>query len=188
MELFIKNMVCDRCIMAVDGLLKTQGLTPTLIRLGEVTLAESEIGPEELDKLNAALRRIGFALIDDRKARLVERIKNTIVRLVHHTKEAPRHKYSEVIASDLGQDYPSLSKLFSESEGTTIEQYLLRQKTEKVKEYLGYDELTLSEIADRMGYSSVAHLSGQFRKLTGMTPTEFKARTNKERLGLDAIK
>ena len=184
MQLFIKNMVCDRCIMAVDGLLKTQGLHPTEIRLGEATIAEETLNTESLAK---ALRKIGFELIDDRKGRLVERIKNTIIRLVHHTDEPSRYKYSELIASDLGQDYAYLSKLFSETEGTTIEQYVLRQKAEKVKEYLGYDELTLSEIADKMGYSSVAHLSGQFRKLTGMTPSQFKGQPHKERTPLDRL-
>src|SRR5262249_18002765 len=137
------------------------------------------------DRLRAALKAAGFALLDDRKSRLVERIKNTIVRLVHHTNEPPREKYSQLIAEDAGHEYPYLSKLFSESEGTTIEQFLLRQKIEKVKEYLGYDELTLSEIAETMGYSSVAHLSAQFRKVTGQTPTEFKAQ--KRRSPLDKL-
>ena len=173
--------------MAVDGLLKAQGLHPTGIRLGEATLGEESLGAGALDRLGASLRNIGFELIDDRKDRLVERIKNTIIRLVHHTDEPPRYKYSELIASDLGQDYAYLSKLFSETEGTTIEQYVLRQKAEKVKEYLGYDELTLSEIADKMGYSSVAHLSGQFRKLTGMTPSQFKGQPHKKRSPLDRL-
>ncbi len=180
-------MVCDRCVTAVDALLKTQGLHPTAIRLGEATIEEAALEPKALEGLGYALRKVGFELIDDRKARLVERIKNTIIRLVHHSGEPPRHKYSELIASDLGQDYAYLSKLFSETEGATIEQYVLRQKTEKVKEYLGYDELTISEIADKMGYSSVAHLSGQFRKLTGMTPSQFKNQPHKTRSPLDRL-
>lgn len=187
MQLFIKNMVCDRCIMAVERLLKTQDLHPVQIHLGEATLREESLDPEALYRLGSSLSAIGFELIDDRKGRLVERIKNTIIRLVHHTGEPPRHKYSELISAEVGHDYPYLSKLFSEAEGTTIEQYLLRQKTEKVKEYLGYDELTLSEIAEKMGYSSVAHLSGQFRKVTGMSPTEFKGQTHKERSPLDRL-
>ena len=154
---------------------------------GTFTFSKAEIEETGIDveRLRAKLKSAGFALLDDRKSRLVERIKNTIIRLVHHTGEPPREKYSQLIAEDTGHEYPYLSKLFSESEGTTIEQYLLRQKIEKVKEYLGYDELTLSEIADTMGYSSVAHLSTQFRKVTGMSPTEFKAR--KTRRPLDKL-
>jgi AraC family transcriptional regulator len=182
MQLSIKNMVCDRCIAAVDRLLKEQGLHPVTVRLGEATIAEDEIDTETL---RATLKSAGFALLDDRKSRLVERVKNTIIRLVHHTGEPPRHKYSQLIAADTGHEYPYLSKLFSESEGTTIEQFLLRQKIEKVKEYLGYEELTLSEIAETMGYSSVAHLSAQFRKVTGMSPTEYKSQ--KDRTPLDRL-
>lgn len=180
-------MVCDRCIMAVDRVLRTEGLHPVSVRLGEAVVEEAELDRGALDRLDASLRDIGFERIDDRKTRLVESIKNTIIRLVHHSDEPPRHKYSELIASEVGMDYPYLSKLFSDMEGVTIEQFLLRQKTEKVKEYLGYDELTLSEIADRMGYSSVAHLSGQFRKLTGMTPSQFKGLARKDRAPIDRL-
>ncbi|HTJ14619.1 MAG TPA: helix-turn-helix domain-containing protein [Dinghuibacter sp.] len=182
MQLSIKNMVCDRCIAAVDRLLKEEGLHPVEVRLGEAKITEDVI---DKDRLQRTLKAAGFALLDDRKSRLVERIKNTIVRLVHHTGEPPREKYSQLIAEDAGHEYPYLSKLFSESEGTTIEQFLLRQKIEKVKEYLNYDELTLSEIAEKMGYSSVAHLSAQFRKVTGQTPTEYK--TQKGRTPLDQV-
>ncbi len=179
MILYIKNMVCDRCIMAVRQLMETQGLQPSRIQLGEVELPAANLEPGTLDRLREALKAIGFELMDDKKSRTIERIKNSIIRLVHHTGEPPKLKYSELIAAEVGQDYSYLSKLFSEVEGTTIEQYLIRQKVEKAKEYLIYDELSLSEIADKMGYSSVAHLSGQFRKLTGMTPTAFKRLGNR---------
>jgi AraC family transcriptional regulator len=187
MQLYIKNMVCDRCVTAVRQLLQTQHLHPKAIQLGEVSLEETALSPEALASLGAALTGMGFELMDDRRSRLIEKIKNTLIRLVHYSGEPPRLKYSEIISAELGQDYPFLSKLFREVEGITIEQYLLRQKTEKVKEFLVYDELTLSEIAGRMGYSSVAHLSGQFRKLTGMSPTEFKKLTHKQRSPLDQV-
>jgi AraC-like DNA-binding protein len=187
MQLFIKNMVCDRCVMAVQKVMEAQGLETQSIQLGEVKLQQEALDPTSRGRLAKALGNLGFELIDDKRSRLIERIKNTIIRLVHHSEEPTPYKYSEVIAQESGQDYASLSRLFSEVEGLTIEQYILLQKTEKVKEYLVYDELTLSAIAEKMGYSSVAHLSGQFRKLTGMTPTEFKKLGHKNRSALDKI-
>lgn len=187
MNLYIKNMVCDRCIMAVRQLLEARQLHPIMIQLGEVQLTEAELEPEVLRGLMEELRSLGFELMDDKKSRIIERIKNCIIRLVHHSGEPPRHKYSEIIATGVGYDYPYLSKLFSEVEGITVEQYLIRQKVEKAKEYLIYDELSLSEIADKMGYSSVAHLSGQFRKLTGMTPTAFRKLGVRPRSALDRV-
>jgi AraC family transcriptional regulator len=180
-------MVCGRCITAVKQLLEAQQLHPVRIQLGEIVLTEEALDPEALDRLGQALRLVGFELLDDKKNRIIEKVKNTIIRLVHHTGEPPRYKYSEIIAGEVGYDYPYLSKLFSEVEGITIEQYLIRQKVEKAKEYLVYDELSLSEIAFKMGYSSVAHLSGQFRKLTGMTPTAFKQLGSRPRSALDQI-
>lgn len=187
MQLFIKNMVCDRCVMAVQKVMEAQGLEPVSIQLGEVKLAQENLDPGHRDRLAKALADLGFELMDDKRSRLIEKIKNTIIRLVHHTGEPSPYKFSELIAQELGQDYTWLSRLFSEVEGMTIEQYILLQKTEKVKEYLVYDELTLSAIADKMGYSSVAHLSGQFRKLTGMTPTEFKKLGPNNRSALDKV-
>jgi AraC family transcriptional regulator len=187
MRLFIKNMVCDRCKTAVQNVLLERGLRPRVVELGDVEIEEPSLTTEAAGGLRIALETIGFELLDDPKAQLVEKIRNTIIRLVHHTTEQPRHKISAVIASELGFDYPYLSRLFSEAEGMTIEQFLLRQKAEKVKEYLGYDELTLSQIADQMGYSSVGHLSAQFRKMNGMTPTEFKKLASKPRFPLDRV-
>ena len=180
-------MVCDRCIAAVRSLLENQQLQPEHIQLGQVRLKEFELSPEALHRLSASLEGMGFELIDDRRSQLIDSIRSCVIRLVHHTAEAPRHRYSELIASELGYDYSYLSKLFSDTEGITIEQYIIRQKVEKVKEYLVYDELSLGEIADKMGYSSGAHLSGQFRKLTNMTPTAFKKGKNPQRSGLDKI-
>jgi len=173
--------------MAVRQLLEAQQLSPSSIQLGEVQLTETALEPEVLGRLAEGLRSVGFELMDDKKSRIIEKIKNSIIRLVHYTGEPPRLKYSEIIAAEVGHDYPYLSKLFSEVEGITVEQYLIRQRVEKAKEYLIYDELSLSEIADRMGYSSVAHLSGQFRKLTGMTPSAFKKLETRPRSALDQV-
>lgn len=188
MDLYIKNMVCDRCITAVNNVLTRMDLHPVSVSLGEATLSEASLTTEKLEQLRHSLETIGFELLDDRKSRILEKIRSTIIRLVHHSDELPRLKYSEIIASETGMDYPYLSRFFSESEGMTIEQYILRQKVERVKEFIGYNELTLSEIAERMGYSSVAHLSSQFRKVTGTTPSQYKkSGTKMLRSALDRV-
>ncbi len=167
-------MVCNRCIAAVTTILNESGLHPVQMHLGEVILTENELTTTQTNALAARLLNAGFELIDDRKGRIIERIKNVVVNIVHHTEEPPEEKYSELISSELHYDYSHLSKLFSEVEGTTIEQFILAQKAEKIKEYLVYDEFSLGEIAVRMGYKSVAHLSAQFRKVTGLSPSHFK--------------
>lgn len=178
-------MVCNRCKMVVKTELEQLGLHPVHIGLGEVELAEKEIDKALLQQLEAKLEAVGFELIDDRKSRTIEKIKNVVIELVHHTDEATKLKYSEYIAQQLNYEYTYLSKLFSEVEGVTIEQYLISQKIERVKELLIYDELSLSEIADRMGYSSVAHLSAQFKKVTGLTPSFYKNKSIRHRKPLD---
>lgn len=180
-------MVCNRCVLAVKAELEKLGLHPVAITLGEVTLPEEELSTTQIKELDTALRAIGFELIDDRKSRIIEKIKSIIIDLVHHTTEPSTEKHSVLISSQLHYDYPYLSKLFSEVEGITIEQYIIRQKVEKIKEYLVYDELTLSEIAWRMGYSSVAHLSAQFKKVTGLPPSHFKNTGIHQRKALDKI-
>ncbi len=172
--LYIKNMVCDRCIMVVDQELEKLGLKPVNVVLGEVTV-EGEINPEIQKQLDDSLQRLGFERIDDRKARLIENIKKEVIQLIHH--EDLKHRkfnWSHILSDRLQYEYNYLSGLFSSVEGITLEQYIIRQKIERVKELLFYDELTLSEIAHKLGYSSVAHLSGQFKKVTGFTPTEMK--------------
>jgi AraC family transcriptional regulator len=187
MTLYIKNMVCGRCISAVQGALAQFGILPLKIELGEVTVDEATIPVDGLSALNNTLQQLGFELMDDRKGRMIEKIKNVVVTLVHYTYDQPRQKHSELIAQQLHYDYSHLSKLFSEVEGITIEQYIINQKTEKIKEYLVYDEMTLSEIADRMGYSSVAHLSAQFKKVTGLSPSHFKRICTNIRKPLDKV-
>ena len=172
--LYIKNMVCDRCKLVVRQELEKLDLNPESVTLGEVTVS-GEVTPEVQNKLDTALLNLGFERIDDRKARLIESIKNTVIELIHRGDPANRKfNWSDILSDRLHYEYNYLSNLFSAVEGITLEQYIIRQKIEKVKELLFYDELTLSEIAHKMGYSSVAHLSGQFKKVTGFTPSDLK--------------
>lgn len=184
--LFIKNMVCDRCITAVKNELDKLDLNTKSVKLGEVTL-EKELTAWQKNKLNDALMPLGFELIDDKKGRIIEQIKTVIIDLVHHHDNDSKTNLSEVLAGKLHHDYNYLSNLFSEVEGTTIEKYFIAQKIEKVKELLVYDELSLSEIAYRLNYSSVAYLSNQFKKVTGLTPSHFKQIKADKRKPLDKV-
>lgn len=186
MKLYIKNMVCNRCRMAVEAALLKVGIDPVSISLGSVELREKP-SAEALQQLQQGLQQIGFEIIDDRKSRIIEQIKNVIVNLVHHRDEMINVNLSAHLSSSLHYDYNYLSNLFSSVEGTTIEKYLIAQKIEKVKELLLYDELSLSEISDRLGYSSVAYLSGQFKKVTGLTPTYYKSLRSHPRNNLDDL-
>ncbi|MDQ6757043.1 MAG: AraC family transcriptional regulator [Bacteroidota bacterium] len=186
MKLHIKNMVCNRCKMVVKDELIKFGAHPTSIELGEVEIKE-ELNSVKKNQLNNILQTLGFELIDDKKSQLIEKIKNTIVELVHYSDEQIKTNFSEHISKKLHHDYNYLSNLFSEVEGTTIEKYFIAQKIEKVKELLKYDELSLSEIADRLGYSSVAYLSNQFKKQTGLTPSFYKSLKQNSRTNLDDL-
>jgi AraC-like DNA-binding protein len=151
------------------------GLHPEKVSLGEVVLTEDTIPQDLQNRIDESLLNVGFERIDDRKARLIEGIKTEVIRVIHDGDMAiPKFSWPELLAEHMHHDYHYLSSLFSSLEGITIEQYIIRQKIEYVKELLFYDELTLSEIADKLGYSSVAHLSAQFKKITGLTPTELK--------------
>lgn len=166
-------MVCRRCKMVVTAELEKLGIKTLSVELGEVEL-QQPIDAAQKATLSANLYALGFKLIDDRKSKTIERIKNLIVDLVHSRNNDLKTNLSQYLASDLGQEYSALSNLFSEVEGTTIEQYFIAQKIEKVKELLTYDELSLSEIAYQLNYSSVAYLSNQFKKVTGFSPSYFK--------------
>jgi AraC family transcriptional regulator len=173
-RLYIKNMVCDRCKMVVKSELQKLGLSPLSVSLGEVQLNE-EISSDLLLKIDASLSSVGFERIDDRKGRLVESIKKKIIELIHHADHVDRKfNWSNILSEALHYDYNYLSNLFSSVEGITLEQFIIRHKIEKAKELLFYDELTLSQIANKLGYSSVAHLSAQFKKITGFTPSDLK--------------
>ncbi len=179
-------MVCNRCIMVVQNELDKLGLDVKNIKLGEVTL-DKEPTTDEKNKLDKALILLGFELIDDKKSRVIEKIKNVIIDLVHHQDNNTKTNLSDVLSSQLHHDYNYLSNLFSEVEGTTIEKYFIAQKIEKVKELLVYDELSLSEIAFRLNYSSVAYLSNQFKKVTGLTTSYFKQIREDKRKPLDKV-
>jgi AraC family transcriptional regulator len=170
--LTIRNMVCDRCKAAVKRVLEEHQVPVKHVDLGEVELTE-DLSRERVEALRETLREQGFDLVDDREATLIAKIKAAIVHLVHHTEDR-KVKLSDHISTALHKEYSSLASLFSQVEGITIEHYFLLQRLERVKELIKYGELTMSEIAYHTGFSSVAHLSAQFKKLTGMTPTAFK--------------
>ncbi len=187
MLLYIKNMVCHRCKMVVRTELEKLKLHPVNIALGEVVIEEKELLREQTKDVQEALKSVGFELIDDRRSKLIEQIKTFVIDTVHYKDEQPKKNYSELLSQHLHHDYSHLSNLFSEVEGITIEQYIINQKIEKVKELLMYDELSLSQIALQLGYSSTAHLSTQFKKLTGLTPSKFKQMGVESRTSLDDV-
>jgi len=183
-------MVCNRCVMVVKQELEKHGLHPQKITLGEVILEEDHLSDDQLRKLDASLVDLGFERMDDRKARLIEAIKNKVIQMIHYIDTLDRKfNWSTVLSEELKYEYNYLSNLFSSVESITLEQYIIRQKIERVKELLFYNELSLSEIANKLGYSSVSHLSGQFKKVTGLTPSELKKSRDidKNRKPLDNI-
>lgn len=186
-KLQVKNMVCDRCIMAVRAELGKIGLVVDTVDLGTVVLQEEELTPGQLIQAKTCLEQLGFELIDNRKAQIVEGIKIAIIELIHHRNDEDKIKCSEYLSRQLNLDYPYLSKMFSEEEGLTIEQYTIQQKIEKVKEWITYGEWTLSEIAWKLNYSSTAALSSQFKKVMGMTPSEYREGKHKTRKTLDKV-
>lgn len=184
--IYIKNMVCQRCIMVVNSELDKAGFSVKRVSLGEVELNDpiDDVKKKRIEKL---LVPLGFELIDDRKSRIIEQIKTTIIDQVYHRDAELKINLSELLEQQLHLDYGYLSNLFSELEGTTIEKYFIAQKVERVKELLVYDELSLSEIAYRLNYSSAAHLSNQFKKVTGLTPGHFKSIGTKRRRPIDEV-
>ncbi|WP_299754626.1 AraC family transcriptional regulator [uncultured Pontibacter sp.] len=185
-KIYIKNMVCDRCKKVVSEELQKLGYTVLQVGLGEAEIASDHNIDE--NKLREVLESNGFELLDDRKTQLIEKVKLAIIELVHQTGEQELHvNTSDYIAQKVGLDYNYLSSLFSSFEGTTIEKYLILQRVERVKELLVYDELSLKEIAYKLGYSSVAHLSNQFKKITGLTPSYFKQVKTNKRKTLDKV-
>lgn len=180
-------MVCNRCKMVVKSELEKLGYKPTNISLGEITL-ERELTKQEKAQVDQTLQSVGFSIIDDKKSRLIEKIKTLIVELVHQNNNELNTNLSDYLSNQLHHEYKYLTTLFSEVEGTTIEKYFIAHKIERVKELLVYDELSLSEIAYQLNYSSVAHLSAQFKRVTGLTPSHFKDIRNEKRKPLDDLK
>jgi YesN/AraC family two-component response regulator len=186
MKLFIKNMVCIRCKMVVKSELEKLEIEYTSIELGEAIINRS-ISPEEKGKLNTGLKKSGLELMDDKKGILIEKIKHIIIELIHYSDDQLKTNLSDYLSEKLNYDYTYLANLFKEVQSTTIEKYLIMHKIEKVKELLVYDELKLTEIADKLHYSNVAHLSGQFKKVTGLTPSHYKQLKNKNRITLENV-
>ncbi|KIA87364.1 AraC family transcriptional regulator [Flavobacterium sp. AED] len=186
MKLYIKNMVCDRCKMVVKAELEKIEIFPVSVELGEVELLGNFKDNQKQD-LEKKLQSLGFELLEDKTTITIEKVKCLIVNLVHHQNNELKTNLSSYLSEQLGQDYNTLSNLFSEVQGTTIEHYFIAQKIEKVKELLMYKELTLSEIAIKLNYSDVAHLSNQFKKITGVTPTHFKQLKENNRLQIDGL-
>lgn len=173
--------------MIVKSELEKLGLHHKYVELGEADILEN-ITPEQKELLKNALKKSGLELMDDKKSILIEKIKNIIIEMVHYTDEQIKVNFSDYISKKLNYDYTYLSNLFTEVQGTTIEKFIIYHKIERVKELIVYDELNLSEIAYKMHYSSVAHLSNQFKKITGLTPSHFKKLKEKKRTNLENIK
>lgn len=183
--LIVKNMVCPRCVNAITQLFKELQIGVSEVQLGKVIL-QSGITSVQKEELAASLRKKGFELLDNRESKIVNEIKAIIIEHVHFQKPTDKN-YSDILTERLHFDYPYLSRLFSSVEGKTIERYIMSQKIEKVKELLIYDELTVAQIAYELNYSSPAHLSGQFRKVTGMSPTSFKKLNQQFRIPIDKL-
>ncbi|SDX44218.1 helix-turn-helix domain-containing protein [Flavobacterium degerlachei] len=179
-------MVSNRCKMAVKEELKKLGLHFIVVDLGEVDVMEN-ITLDQRQELKAGLLNSGFELMDDKKSMLIEKIKNVIIEMVHHSDEVIKVNFSIHLSEKLNHDYTYLSNLFSEVQGTTIERFIISHKTERVKELIIYGEHNITEIAWKMGYSSVAHLSSQFKKVTGLSPSHFKNMKDKRRCPIEEI-
>lgn len=184
--LYIKNMVCDRCRMSVEQALRDNGLHPVDVQLG-VAQVEGTVSAEQRAQVADALQSLGFELLGDRRQQVVEQIRAAVIQLVHYRDNQSATNLSDYLQQELHTEYSSLSKLFSEVTGMTIERYYIEQRIERVKELLTYGELTLTQIAFRLHYSSVAYLSSQFKMVTGITPSAYKSLQRKDRRPLDRI-
>ncbi len=186
MKLYIKYMVSTRCKMMVRDALKKLGLHFIVVDLGVVDVME-ELSKEQKEALQILLLNAGLELMDDKKAMLIEKIKKVIIEMVHYADELPKTNFSDFISKKLDYDYTYLANLFSEVQGTTIEQFIISHKVERIKELIVYGEMNITEIANKMNYSSVAHLSSQFKKATGLTPSHFKQLKEKRRIPIEEL-
>jgi AraC-like DNA-binding protein len=186
MKLYIKNMVSLRCIIMVQEVLKKQGFRNAIVDLGMVEIVE-DITEEQREQLKRVLFCIDLDLIDDTKTILIEKIKKVVIEMIHYNDELPKMNYSDYISKKLGYNYTYLANVFSESKGISIRQYIINQRVEKVKELLTYDELNITEISFQLQYSSVAHLSNQFKKVTGVSPFYFKTHKLKRERSLENV-
>lgn len=185
-KLYIKYMVSNRCKLAVKEELRKLGLHFIVVELGEIDIME-DISEVQRDIFKAALLDYGLELMDDKRAVLIEKVKNIIIEMIHHSDEVPKMNVSDILSKKLDYNYTYLANLFSEVQGTTIEQFIILHKIERIKELIIYDELNITEIAWKMNYSSVAHLSNQFKKITGLSPTHFKQLKDKRRSPIEDL-
>lgn len=179
-------MVCPRCIMSVEQILKEHKIETKYVQLGEIELVKTP-GKKQLQNFSESLQKVGFELLDDARTQLIDKIKTLLIQKVQDENIEDHFSINKYLTKKIFKDYSSISKLFSEVEGVTIEQFFILQKIEKIKERLVYNELSLGEIALNLGYSSTQHLSGQFKKLTGMTPTQFKSLGSLHRKPIDKV-
>lgn len=179
-------MVCNRCILVVSEILKELKLTPLKVELG-MAIVEEKLSSDVKQTIKQSLEKLGFELIDDKRMRIIEQIRTAVIELVHYDNNLSKLKLSKYLTDKCHYDYSFLSKLFSEVNGISIEKYYIAQKVERIKELLAYDELSISEIATQLQYSSVAHLSSQFRNVTGMSPSTFKHLKEPKREPLDKV-
>jgi len=186
MKIFIKNMACESCKAFVREALGELDIIPVRVELGEIEIRE-DITDEEKKKLNGKIRKVGLELLEKKQGVLIEKIRKVIVGYVYHSDEKPNIKFSVLLSEKLNHSYTYLANFFSEVESTTIEQYIISLKVERIKELIILEELTLSEIAYKLHYSSVAHLSTQFKKVTGLSPSHFKALKEKRRITIQNI-
>lgn len=186
MKLFIQNMVSLRCKLLVKSELSKLGIPYRYVELGEVQL-QNAIDDKLKLKLKAELHKSGLELIEDKKAVLIEKIINIVVEMVHYSEELPNIKFSKFLSDKLNIDYHKAAELFSKTKGITIEHFIILHKIERIKELIIYDELNLTEISYKMHYSSVAHLSKQFKQITGLTPSFFKSLAKRKRNNLEDL-
>lgn len=191
-KIHIKNMVCPRCIMSVREIFRKNGIEPADVNLGTVTLdteAQDKLASDDalIRKIKRSLEELGFEMIDDKRMQIVERIRIGVIEYVHNPENQDKAKLSEYLQRKCLKEYSALSKLFTEIKGMTIEKYCILQKVEFVKELLFYGELSVSEIADMLHYSSVAHLSAQFKSITGISPTSFRQMKDKPLTSIDSF-
>ena len=183
--IYIKNMVCDRCVMAVEQTLTKLNIPFTVVKLGQAVIDDTNV---DFDLLDKELRAIGFEMIKDKNAQIIEKIKTLIIDYIHHYDgEDLKINFSDYLSRELSYDYSYISSVFSENENVTIEKFIILQKIERVKELISYNELNFSEIAYKVNYSSAAHLSRQFKSVTGLTLSEYKKSETKDRSTLDKI-
>lgn len=181
-------MVCDRCVLMVENLLNEMEVKPLTVSLGVVEYGETVLNKAQVQQLRDKIEPVGFELIEDKKKQLIEGIKKSLIGLISQEDALLENKLSTFLSDELHHDYGYLSNLFSSVEGVTIEQFFIQHKIEKVKELLMYDEMSVTQISYSLGYSSPAHLSGQFKKITGLTPSYFKSlRDERQRKSLDKV-